>query len=321
MAVSFPSSFVQNCSTLFFPIAADFVTTAVFNRVTSQNKAQAAGFTAGMGALYFFGRQTSTEIGLTGAVLFLIYKVIVFLDHSLKQNINECRENLIASLQDAEKGLLEAQEIFISVSNEPLDFTDPAFNTQLTDLSKKLTLTNLVLEGLWKDQDFLKSIQIIMSNCRTVLLETHSVLKLEMWYQESNPEKVLQKMAAKFMNPDYKREKECFDSIFSSFNRIYRLIRCKGCVISLPNILNFPGRNFSRLVGSGTIDYQYNNFFITGTGLQHDLNTIFNDTQDQLADLLNLVYPDSPLNAKDEQPLPGDYGNARNPFRINTELL
>jgi hypothetical protein len=56
-------------------------------------------------------------------------------------------------------------------------------------------------------------------------------------------------------------------------------------------------------------------FFLTGTP-QYELKCIFNETQARLGDLLNVLFPDSPLRVRDEEHLPGEYGNPTNRFRI-----
>ncbi len=128
-------------------------------------------------------------------------------------------------------------------------------------------------------------------------------------------------MAELLKEPNFDRE-NVFYKAFHMLNYVYRFVRCKGYIISMPNLRNVPknGDKSSSVFGAA-ITVPYSNLFITAReGPQRELRTIFNDTQKNLAGLLQIVYPDSPFTAKDEQSIPGDYGNPGNPFKINIEL-
>jgi len=306
MAVSFPSSFVQNYGALFFPIAADYVTTAVFNRVTSQNKAQFAGCAAGGGALYFFGKQTSLAFGLTGAVLYLIYKVISTTKFPTSQ------QNLTAAMQAASRQWMALETKLVCVSEEALDFSAPDYNAQFRALTQRLEKDQI--RAQWESQDFLNKTHVIMVRCRRILFEIHNDLKRQTIGLASNREDRLQKMSELLKDTEGRK---VFDAAFLFLNQTYRAVRCQAYMLSLPNSRNYPHGKFSLFVTGDGISLAYCNRFITGEGPQRELNKIFNAVQDELADLLQLIYPGSPLNVKDEQSWPGDYEDATNLFRTN----
>ncbi len=125
MAVSLSSltPVVQTYGCLFLPIAADFGTTLLFKQATSDNKAHVAGLAAGMGVLFFSGRQTSLVIGLTGAVLYLIYKVITAnFSHQKKP---------IPDMIIANSKWLELEKSITYVFDEVLNYEDPDFMNKL----------------------------------------------------------------------------------------------------------------------------------------------------------------------------------------------
>jgi hypothetical protein len=311
MAVSFISSttsFLHNYGSLILPVAAELVTVVVFKRTTS-SKVLFAGFVAGIGVSYFFDKKISLAIGLTGAVLYIIYKVVTTTSSSTQ------KQDLPASMKDVEDRWSELKTKLICISDKALDFDDPELCTQLTDLSKELRPQTKQFRAKWKDREFLIEAKEIMICCQKILFGVHASLeqkKLCLWSNSA------QKMAELLKDPDHAREKQLFDSAFTLLNKSYRVARSQGYLISLPNIINYPDRNFSTLLTGGSVSTTYFERFFSRTGLHHEMNTIFNNTQDRLSNLLQHVYPGSPFNVKDEQLLPGDYGNNGNPFRIST---
>ncbi len=317
MAVSFLSlatSFVQFCGSIISPIAADLATTRVFKCTAYCGQAQSAGVAVGLGVLCFVGTQTSTITGSWGAWLYLVYKIMSI------EDLRPSKQNLAASMQAAEKQFFTIQKSLVYVSYEALDYKDPEFNTQFMALSKELISQRDPLQEIWEDPDFLIKTQEIMNCCQHTLFGVHTILNRQaasLSMQEAL-EPRLPKMAKLLKNPDYAFEEKLFDKAFCLLNLIYRLVRCKGFLISLPNLLNHPeDGDFFQLVSSEAISPEYSDLFISGEGQLCELNKIFNATQDRLAKLLQLVYPGSPLNVKDEQPTPGDCGNG-NLFWINT---
>jgi hypothetical protein len=320
MAVSFLSlatSFVQSCGSIISPIVVDLATTRVFNRTAYCGQAHVAGSLAGIGVLCFVGIQTSTITGSWGVWFYMMYKMMNIEDSQPSKQI------LAASMQAAEERWRELQIKLVCISYEMLDYKDPEFNTQFTALSKELISQRDPLQKIWEDPDFLIETQEIMNCCQHVLFGVRAILNRQaasLSMQEAR-EPRLPKMAKLLKDPDYAFEEKLFDKAFCLLNLIYRLVRCKGFIISLPNLFNHPeDGDFFQLVSSEAISPQYGDLFITGEGQHRELNKIFNKTQHKLAKLLQLVYPGSPLNVKDEQPTPGDCGNG-NLFWINTELV
>jgi MFS superfamily sulfate permease-like transporter len=314
MAVSFPSStvhFFQNYGSHILPVTKELVDVFVFKRTISSDKALFVGFVACMGVTCFFDKKISVAIGLTGAIVFLIYKVST---HFATQ-----KQDLDASMQAADRKWLELQKKFTYDSNEALDFANPAFDTQFKALTEKLISQTELIRAQWKNPDILDETRNILNHCQNILFQVRTILKRQTADLELDREARLQKMA-ELLN-DHDMENKVFHRAFSLLNEIYRMARCKGYVISLQNISHYPDRNFSSIVTDVDVPKEYfelfNNFF-TRIGPQRDLNKIFNDTQSKLAGLLKLVYPGSPLNAKDNCAIPGDHGNPNNPFRIRT---
>jgi hypothetical protein len=311
MAVSFPSKIafsVNDPFSIILPIAADRVTIAVFKRLVSEDKARFAGSIAGIGTLCFLGKQASLAISLTGAALYLLYKVVISFNFSFKPNLD-------AALQDIEKELSKTEKAFSYISNKELDALDPEFDNQFAELLTEIVAETNVLRSLWENPEFLPSIHLIMISCRTLLITIRGLLQLETTDLQHNPEARLQKIAMLLQDPNHVVEKQIFDKAFSLFNKIYRMVRCKGYVVTLPNVRNSPkGHDF--YVTNVTITEEYADLFFQHGTPQSAMLMIFNTTQDNLADLLQLLYPDSPLTAKDEVYIPGDYGSPDNPFKI-----
>jgi hypothetical protein len=215
-------------------------------------------------------------------------------------------------MQAASRQWMELQTKLVCVSEEELDFSAPDYNDQFKDLTQRLVKDEI--RAQWESRDFLSKTHDIMVRCRNILFEIHTDLKRQTIKLESDPEARLQKMNELLKNTE---EGRVFDAAFRFLNETYRAIRCQAYMLSLPNISNYPHGKFSLFVTGDVVTLAYCNRFITGEGLPRELNKIFNDTQDRLADLLQLVYPGSPLNVKDEHSWPGDYEDATNPFRTN----
>jgi hypothetical protein len=324
MAVSFPTAtvyFFQNYGSHILPVGTELVDLVVFKSTTSRSKGLFAAYVAAIGVSYFFDKKISLTIGLTGAVLFLIYKVITttsFLTQkqALEPSVDFStqKQNLAPSMQDLENRWLALTTKLVFDSYKVLNFKDPEFNTHLTALTKKLRPQTKLIRAKWENEDFLIETKEIMICCQEILFGIHTHLKQKTAGLLPSRETRLQKMV-KLLN-GHTKGKQVFDRAFTLLNNIYRVIRCKGYIISLPNIRNFPKGNDSSLLVTGeTITAKYCDLFFTKTEEQQELKMIFNDTQDQLADLLQLVYPGSPLNAKDEQLFPGDYNSTLYIFR------
>lgn len=309
-ALSSLTPFVQTYGSLFLPIAADLVTTSLFKRATRDGKAELGGSIAGIGTLYFLGRQTSLVIGLTGAVLYLIYKGTAII-----QAANP-HLNLAGDMIVVEREWLELQKSIDYVAEEALDFTASDFQTKCNDLIEKLEPQTLPLKKMWENQDFLIKTQRIVEQCQKVLITIHTDLKQQVFAESSNLTVRSQKMAALLKDPSYRLANELFGRAFTLLNEVYRIVRCKGYTISLPNILNCPDKKHSMIATDEEIASEYCQLFFTDETPQRAMNKIFNNTQDELAGLIQILYPDSPLTAKDEMYIPGDFGNPSNPFKI-----
>lgn len=307
MAVSFISSttsFLQNYGSHILPVAAELVDVVVFKSTTSSSKGLFAGYIAVTGVLFFFDKKISLAVGLAGPILLIIYKVITQ------------KQDPLASIEDAENKWNALTTKLVFESKKKLNYTAQNFHIQFTEHTKELRPQTEKIRANWKNRDLLIEAKEMMLCCQKILFKVHTSLEQKTASLLLMRETRLQKMA-KILN-DHAMEKQDFDSAFTLLNKIYRLVRSKGYMIALPNISNYPDRNFSSIVTGETINLKDCDRFFTKTGEQHEMNMIFNDTQNRLSALLKLIYPGSPLNAKDEQSLPGDYGNPTNPFRINT---
>jgi hypothetical protein len=306
MAAYFPSSlisFSQSYGSLVFPIAADFVTAAVFKRATCFGKAQFAGLIAGVGVSYMLASRTSTTIVVTGAALYLIYKLIV------------CNPPYRACIHDLEESDERLQRRFTFTSEKELNAHDPDFGAQLKALTDEVKPQTNLLREQWKDPHVSLNTWILLGNCQAFLFRIYERLEEATKHLETDPPARLAKMAALFKHPDFDPDKT-FDRALLILHRTYRQIRCRGFYLTLPNLKNVPDDGTTNPILGTPLDIADCHLFITGTGNESAMKRTYNRTIDRLGDLLNCINPNSPYNIKDEQLVPGDYDNPTNPFWI-----
>ncbi len=318
--ISFPSSassFVGSYGSLFLPIAADFVTTSVFKHATGFGKAQFAGSIVGAGVFCYSASRTNWTIGLAGAALYTLYKAVsVFRSHHThptNPTHHSSHDNpIIAPMEKSFKVLLKKMSY---ISDRALDYSHPQFTDHVKALKMELEPQITHHSKQWENPDVIEQTRSLMIQCQGLLYKIDGILDDQTQDLQANPQARLQKKAELLKSESFIYH--CaFHRAFHFLTHSYRMIRCKAYTISLPNVQNFPGKNYASSPWGTELTVEYFNRFIQGDSPQREMNRIFNDTQDKLADLVKAVRPNFPYLVKDEQPFPGDYNNPTNPFRI-----
>ncbi len=111
-----------------------------------------------------------------------------------------------------------------------------------------------------------------MQLCQTILFEIHTSF-----------ERQTAEMAVLLQDPSHDKPKRVFKNAFNLLNKVYRMVRTKGYVISLPNIQNGPHKKCYFLSYNFIAD-DAKPFFKDGTP-ECAMRTIFNTTQEKLYDL------------------------------------
>ncbi len=313
--ISFPSSassFVQNYGSLFLPITADSAAFELVRRVSSVRNANITGIVAGLGVSFYFARQTSTLIGLSGIALYLAFRVIAALNRAFS-----------IAYPHIEKDYNNLQQEFTLTSEVELDRQDPKFYEELDALADQLELQTDPIQKKWENFHFSFVTGIFLLNCHNFLFSMYDRLVEETKDLKTDQARFT-KMAELLKDPHFDPDKT-FGKVLFFFLRTYRLPRCKGFNISLPNLKN-PERDTTTFLFLGTPSEADHNLFISGNRLEKKLNELYNETIDSLSEFLHFLSPSTPYDffdapissyvVKDEQPLPGDYGNPDNPFWI-----
>ena len=314
MAVSFPSSTISKYGSLVLPIAADIAVSFLLSRVTQIRTAKISGLAVGAGVACFCASRTSWTIGLTGAGLYVIYKVVVNLNFSnLKPHKHTYIENL-------EKSFHALEQKFVFTSDRRMDVKDVGFNDTFRDLIQHLQPETDPIRNQWSDPAVLAQAKKLLIDCQTLLFQIFSRLEDATQHLQDNREARLQMMSHLLLDGSFDPDKAFVKSFFL-LSRIYRSVRCKVYYIHIPNLSGVKENERTSCVLGAPLTQEYCALFISGSGPQGALNQIYNETQDRLAGLVKLMYPKSPCRIKDEQPIPGDYGNPTNLFTINTRPM
>ncbi len=194
-----------------------------------------------------------------------------------------------------------------------LDYADEFFKTHFQHLIMSLKSQTASHCQQWENPDLIDQTRSIMIRCQGLLYQIDGILDDQT--QHLNPQARLQKKAELLKDENFDHHL-AFNEAFDIFIKAYNLIRSKAFTLSLPNIQNYPKGKFESAPLLGDLSHEYCVRFMKGNSPQRELNILFNETQEKLADLLKAAYPDSPHLIKDEQPIPGDYNNPGNPFWI-----
>jgi hypothetical protein len=195
-----------------------------------------------------------------------------------------------------------------------LDYKDDSFKERLHSLILDSKSSNASHSQKWESPNLLYETKSIMVKCQALLYKIDGILNVQTQHLHANPQERLQKKAELLKDENFAHHQP-FRTAFDLFIKAYHLVRSKAFILSLPNIKNFPKEKFESFLLSD-LTHEYCMRFMKGNTPQREMNILFNDTQEQLADLLKTAYPHSPHLIKDEKHTPGDYDNPTNPFWI-----
>jgi len=292
-------SFALNYGSLIVPIAADLAFNELISRVGFVSKAKMACWIAGIAVSLFFAWQASPLIALSGAFLYLVYKVY---------SIGHYRANL-PDLQATEKNLHKDLTV---TSDKALNAVGSNFDEQLNAAFQE-SIKGVDPRDKWKDRIAWRNVtaMILLVNCQVFLFRIYKQLEEKTKHLEANSAARIVKMAELLDTPPF--DKDGFIKALAIFHRTYRLARYRGCLISLPKTYNGP-TTYPILEPLNREDYQ---LFFTG-GESHCnalMNRTFNQTIDRLGGLLEACHLNNPPIVKDELCADGD-SDPSNPFRI-----
>lgn len=305
-------SFSQRYGSLFVPIAADLAVYAIFRRATWMGTIKNASTIVGLGVSYFFGRQTSTAIGLTGIALYLAYKIIA---HDYLYPIKPSKH---LNIDDLEQSYSKLAAKLTYTCDRQLDEQDDHFKDKFKSLLAELKSETDTIRAKWDSPAVLDETRQLLINCQTLLFQIQGKLEKateQLWLE---PKARDAEMARLLKEPGYD-ENEAFNRALLLLNLTYRSIRGRIFVISLPHLRN-PTGDKTFVITVGVLNSKDNDRFFDPHQPHFQLKNIFNTTQERLTHFVKVYYNDARLLVNDEQPTLGDYGNPDNPFRINLEV-